>query len=190
MAWILSSYHLTWVNSQSLITFLPVIRLFLSMQIDSWQPNESGLLVVCEEAQHHHHREESLPEHSAPSGQHARLWFSNTVTIDKAMAHLKRQKDGPEQFKMQDDADGGSSCDGEASVSSLVNTQNHWNLILTLCVELSVHETPLELRATIFCLPTGLSWCRVRSRLCGSTAPYSADHDFGLMSSEFKATLY
>ncbi len=114
----------------------------------------------------------------------------NTVTIDKAMAHLKRQKDGPEQFKMQDDADGGSSCDGEASVSSLVNTQNHWNLILTLCVELSVHETPLELRATIFCLPTGLSWCRVRSRFCGSTAPYSADHDFGLMSSEFKATLY
>lgn len=49
----------------------------------------------------------------------------NTATIDKAMAHLKRQKDGQEQSKMQDDADGGSSCDGEASVSSLVNTQNH-----------------------------------------------------------------
>lgn len=49
----------------------------------------------------------------------------NTVTIDKAMAHLKQQKDGQEQSKMQDDADGGSSCDGEASVSSLVNTQNH-----------------------------------------------------------------
>uniref|UniRef100_A0A673J635 Polycomb protein suz12-A-like n=1 Tax=Sinocyclocheilus rhinocerous TaxID=307959 RepID=A0A673J635_9TELE len=49
----------------------------------------------------------------------------NTGTIDKAMAHLKPQKDGQEQAKTQDDADGGSSCDGEASVSSLVNTQNH-----------------------------------------------------------------
>lgn len=49
----------------------------------------------------------------------------NTVTIDKAMVHLKQQKDGQGQSKMQDDADGGSSCDGEASVSSLVNTQNH-----------------------------------------------------------------
>uniref|UniRef100_A0A671M3I4 Polycomb protein suz12-A-like n=1 Tax=Sinocyclocheilus anshuiensis TaxID=1608454 RepID=A0A671M3I4_9TELE len=43
----------------------------------------------------------------------------NTGTIDKAMAHLKPQKDGQEQAKTQDDADGGSSCDGEASVSSL-----------------------------------------------------------------------
>uniref|UniRef100_A0A8C2J4A3 SUZ12 polycomb repressive complex 2 subunit a n=1 Tax=Cyprinus carpio TaxID=7962 RepID=A0A8C2J4A3_CYPCA len=49
----------------------------------------------------------------------------NTATIDKAMAHLKPHKDGQEQSKTQDDADGGSSCDGEASVSSLVNTQNH-----------------------------------------------------------------
>uniref|UniRef100_A0A672PSW4 Polycomb protein suz12-A-like n=1 Tax=Sinocyclocheilus grahami TaxID=75366 RepID=A0A672PSW4_SINGR len=49
----------------------------------------------------------------------------NTGTIDKAMAHLKPQKDGQEQAKTQDDADGGSSCNGETSVSSLVNTQNH-----------------------------------------------------------------
>lgn len=49
----------------------------------------------------------------------------NTATIDKAMAHLKPHKDGQEQSKTQYDADGGSSCDGEASVSSLVNTQNH-----------------------------------------------------------------
>ncbi len=77
----------------------------------------------------------------------------NTATIDKAMAHLKQQKDGQGQSKMQDDADGGSSCDGEASVSSLVNTQNHWNLILTVCVELSVssHQTPPGSEIIIFC---------------------------------------
>uniref|UniRef100_A0A9R1SIY4 SUZ12 polycomb repressive complex 2 subunit a n=2 Tax=Cyprinus carpio TaxID=7962 RepID=A0A9R1SIY4_CYPCA len=33
----------------------------------------------------------------------------NTATIDKAMAHLKPHKDGQEQSKTQDDADGGSS---------------------------------------------------------------------------------
>lgn len=58
----------------------------------------------------------------------------NTVTIDKAMAHLrdlKPHKDSQEQSKTQDNADGGSSGDGEVSVSNLV--QNHWNhLLLTL----------------------------------------------------------
>uniref|UniRef100_A0A8C1GRX9 Polycomb protein suz12-A n=2 Tax=Cyprinus carpio TaxID=7962 RepID=A0A8C1GRX9_CYPCA len=46
----------------------------------------------------------------------------NTVNIDKAMAHLrdlKQQKDGQEQSKTQGNADGGSSGDGEASVSNL-----------------------------------------------------------------------
>ncbi|RXN33094.1 polycomb suz12-A [Labeo rohita] len=46
----------------------------------------------------------------------------NTVTIDKAMAHLRdlnQQKDGQEQPKTQD------SADGEASVSNVVKTQNH-----------------------------------------------------------------
>lgn len=50
----------------------------------------------------------------------------NTVTIDKAMAHLrdlKPHKDSQEQSKTQDNADGGSSGDGEVSVSNLV--QNH-----------------------------------------------------------------
>uniref|UniRef100_A0A8C2CAE2 SUZ12 polycomb repressive complex 2 subunit a n=1 Tax=Cyprinus carpio TaxID=7962 RepID=A0A8C2CAE2_CYPCA len=52
----------------------------------------------------------------------------NTVNIDKAMAHLrdlKQQKDGQEQSKTQGNADGGSSGDGEASVSKFVKTQNH-----------------------------------------------------------------
>ncbi|KAI2666183.1 Polycomb protein suz12-A [Labeo rohita] len=72
----------------------------------------------------------------------------NTVTIDKAMAHLRdlnQQKDGQEQPKTQD------SADASAGISH---------------------------RATVFCSLTGLS------ELCGST-----DHDFGLMSSEFRATL-
>lgn len=113
----------------------------------------------------------------------------NTVTIDKAMALLKQQKDGQGQSKMQDDADGGSSCDGEASVSSLVNTQNHWNLILTVCVELSVsgHQTPPGFESHHI-LPTHRVKADVEFETgCGLTAPYSADHDFGLMSSEFKA---
>uniref|UniRef100_A0A672T043 Polycomb protein suz12-A n=1 Tax=Sinocyclocheilus grahami TaxID=75366 RepID=A0A672T043_SINGR len=52
----------------------------------------------------------------------------NTGNIDKAMAQLrdlKRQRDGQEQSKTQDDADGGSSGDGEASVSNFVKTKNH-----------------------------------------------------------------
>ncbi|KAK7167908.1 hypothetical protein R3I94_002086 [Phoxinus phoxinus] len=52
----------------------------------------------------------------------------NTMTIDKAMAHLrdlKPHKDSQEQSKTQDNADGGSSGDGEVSVSNLVKTQNH-----------------------------------------------------------------
>lgn len=52
----------------------------------------------------------------------------NTLTIDKAMAHLrdlKQQKDSQEQSKKQDRALGGSSADGEVSVSNLVKTQNH-----------------------------------------------------------------
>lgn len=52
----------------------------------------------------------------------------NTVTIDKAMAHLrdlKQLKDGQEQSKTQDSALGGSSADGEVSVSNLAKTQNH-----------------------------------------------------------------
>uniref|UniRef100_A0A671R3X4 Polycomb protein suz12-A n=1 Tax=Sinocyclocheilus anshuiensis TaxID=1608454 RepID=A0A671R3X4_9TELE len=52
----------------------------------------------------------------------------NTGNIDKAMAQLrdlKQQKDGQEQSKTQDNADGGSSGDGEASVSNFVKTKNH-----------------------------------------------------------------
>lgn len=46
----------------------------------------------------------------------------NTVTIDKAMAHLrdlKQLKDG------QDGALGGSSADGEVSASNLAMSQDH-----------------------------------------------------------------
>lgn len=118
--------------SYRLIMFLPVICLFHSMQIHSWQPNESGLYVVCGAAWHHHGGEESVPKCPAPSHQYARLWLDNHSNHRQSHDSPERSHTTIHSARLTD-----SWPQWWISIPNLLKTLSHWNL-------LTLSQTPPE----------------------------------------------